>query len=118
MGNNKLLLTCLLACTVHVMYAQTESEPNNDLPHATEIELEQEVAGSIGKDGDRYDYYKTLLPAPGSLVVHLEGTHTGGSVGSVALYAYDKRGRQIGVRSLLDAAVSEGETIQDSLRIT
>src|SRR5690606_17608575 len=67
---------------------------------------------------DRYDYYKTLLPAPGSLVVHLEGTHTGGSVGSVALYAYDKRGRQIGVRSLLDAAVSEGETIQDSLRIT
>ncbi|MFB2119440.1 T9SS type A sorting domain-containing protein [Parapedobacter sp. 2B3] len=103
---------------MHVLYAQNESEPNNDLPRATPIEVAQEVMGGIGKDGDRYDYYKTLLPASGSVVVHLEGTHTGGSVGSVALYAYDKSGRQIGVNSLLDVAVSEGETIRDSLHIT
>lgn len=99
-----------------------DAEPNNAFAQANPLTAAQSKKGLIGytADGsiDRYDYYKTLLPASGTVKVYVEGLHTGGSAGNFDLYAYDKAGRNIQVkRNLGNKSHTYGQTFRDTMLI-
>src|SRR5690606_9397004 len=56
-----------------------DPEPNGSFREAVDIDHDVLAAGHLGygADGvtDRYDYYKPLLPANGTVKVYFEGTH-------------------------------------------
>ncbi len=97
-------------------------EPNNTWAQANPIASGQTKQGLIGYTQnasiDRYDYYKTLLPASGTVKVLVEGIHTGGGSSSFDFYAYDKGHRQIYVkRQLGNKNHTYGERFKDTLLI-
>lgn len=99
-----------------------DPEPNGELKQATPIAAKQVRNGLVGyvADGitDRYDYYKTLLPASGTVRVYVDGKHTGGPAGSFDLYAYDNSGRNIQYKRTLGKKNHElGETFKDTMLI-
>ncbi|MBW7890380.1 MAG: hypothetical protein H3C48_05025, partial [Chitinophagaceae bacterium] len=79
-----------------------DKEPNDDLPQALPLLYQEVVRGHLGyvADGvtDRSDYYRTILPADGTVTVYVKGTHTGGGAGAFDLYVYDKQKRQLTVK--------------------
>ncbi len=99
-----------------------DPEPNGHFSNATPMEHDKSYAGHLGYEADnvtdRYDYYKTLLPADGTIKVYAEGVHTGGYAGSFSLYVYDKAGRQIGYKANAGSTSTiEGQTVRDSLSV-
>ncbi|MGN6438634.1 MAG: DUF7619 domain-containing protein [Agriterribacter sp.] len=97
-------------------------EPNNDLPQAQPLDYQEVEEGHIGyvADGntDRNDYYLAKLPADGTVTVYIEGTHTGGSNGSISLYVYDKSNRQVGVNYTLGGKnIGYGESFKDTVQV-
>jgi hypothetical protein len=99
-----------------------DPEPNGLFSNATPMVHDRQYLGHLGYEADnvtdRYDYYKTLLPADGTIKVYAEGMHTGGNAGSFSLYVYDKSGRQIGYKSYVgSASATEGQTVRDSLSV-
>ncbi|HRP56230.1 T9SS type A sorting domain-containing protein [Agriterribacter sp.] len=100
-----------------------DPEPNNSYTTASPLNMNEVMEGQLGQvaDGetDRYDYYKTLLPADGTVKVYLEGTHTGGSNGSFSFYAYDKSRRQIAYQGTIgNGSAKQGDTVYDTIYIT
>lgn len=70
-------------------------EPNNSFEQTLAIDAGEERKGNIGyvKNGvpDADDYYKTKLPADGTLKIYLQGKNKSGSNGYMYLYGYDSR---------------------------
>ncbi|MBX3253160.1 MAG: T9SS type A sorting domain-containing protein [Chitinophagaceae bacterium] len=100
-----------------------DPEPNNSYATASPLNMDEVMEGQLGQvaDGvtDNYDYYKTLLPADGTVKVYLEGTHTGGSTGSFSFYAYDKSRRQIAYKGVIgNSTATLGNTVHDTIYIT
>src|SRR5690606_17221941 len=100
---------------------EADPEPNGTFSQAGGINAGESLAGLIGytADGvtDRYDYYKTLLPASGTINVYLTGTHTGGSTGTFTFYAYDKSGWQLTTQQVAGGSVNEGDHGVDTVQI-
>ncbi len=100
-----------------------DPEPNGSYGEAVDIEYNVMVAGHLGYEADgvtdRYDYYKTLLPADGTVKVYVEGIHTGGNAGSFSFYAYDKSRRQIAFKGTIgNSSAVHGNTVYDTVYIT
>lgn len=100
-----------------------DPEPNNTLAQAVPLKEGETAAGHLGYEADnvtdRYDHYKTVMPADGTITVYLEGTHTGRNAGSFTFYAFDKSGRQIGyLASVGSTTAKKGDTVRDTVRIT
>lgn len=100
-----------------------DPEPNNLRADAIPISYNTTVQGHLGYEADnvtdRYDYYKAVMPADGTITVYLEGVHTGGYAGSFSFYAHDKSGRQIGyLANAGSTTTQQGETVRDTVRIT
>ncbi len=99
-----------------------DTEPNNDFPQALPLPYQEVVAGHIGYIAnnvtDRYDYYRAVLPADGTVTIYAEGVHTGGGNGSIDLYIYDRSRRQIGVKGTLGGKnIGLGERFSDTVRV-
>lgn len=86
---------------------------------ATAISLNPNTRGSgTVSPTERYHYFKTLLPADGTINVFVDGTHKGGGAGSFDAYVYDKGLRQIGVkRQLGNRNISSGQQLSDTLQV-
>lgn len=100
-----------------------DPEPNDDFDNAVSVIQEETRYGRIGNISnnvtDRSDYYKTLLPAAGTVTVYIEGIHTGGSAGALDFYSYDKSRRQVAVKYTLGGKnITLGERFRDTIEIT
>jgi hypothetical protein len=99
-----------------------DTEPNNDFLQALPLPYQEVVAGHIGYIAnnitDRYDYYRAVLPADGTVTIYAEGVHTGGGNGSIDLYIYDRSRRQIGVKGTLGGKnIGLGERFSDTVQV-
>lgn len=99
-----------------------DPEPNDAFQQAKPLNHQQKIEGQIGyiTNGvtDRQDYFKTMLPASGTVTIYVEGVHTGGGAGSIGLYAYDKTRRQIQSKAVLGGVDrSLGQNFKDTVRI-
>ena len=75
--------------------SQFDEEPNNTFDEAFIVKQGIPKNGQIGYQlggiRDNSDYYKTFLPADGTLKIYVQGTNNSGSSGYLYLYGYDKR---------------------------
>ena len=103
-------LAVLLLAALHIM-AQT------DFNTAQAIANGEAKTGAVNA-GSRNAYFKTLLPADGTVTIYIEGEHKGGGAGSIDFYAYDKSRRQIQVKYTLGGKnITLGEKFKDTVRI-
>ncbi|MBW7890952.1 MAG: T9SS type A sorting domain-containing protein [Chitinophagaceae bacterium] len=96
-----------------------DPEPNNTFGEAVEFNTTDTLNGLLGyalsNSFDQYDYFKTGLPEMSGVKLFIEATHTGGSDGSFAFYAYDKNRRQIAVKYSVGRNIREGQTLKDTI---
>lgn len=102
--------------------SEHEREPNNSTQEAIRFNETDLLKGHIGytTNGfyDSRDYYKTLLPADGTLKLIVSGTNTGGSNGYLRFYVYDISGRELLNRIIANRLdVKPGEMINDTINI-
>ena len=70
-------------------------EPNNNFEQATAISPQEEKQGHIGYlyngTSDGLDYYRTVLPADGTVKIYIKATNTDNASGYLYMYGYDRR---------------------------
>ncbi|WP_290797839.1 T9SS type A sorting domain-containing protein [Flavihumibacter sp. UBA7668] len=105
-----LQLLTLLFCA-QLVFAQA------DFSSALPLKADEQVSGTVSA-ANRNVYYKTLLPADGTITIYINGTHAGGSAGNFDLYVYDKSRRQIAVkRTLGNRSFTAGQEFSDTISV-
>jgi len=105
-----------------IQRSERDAEPNNDFGQATFISETNLLKAHIGytTNGfyDSRDYYKTALPADGTLTLIVSGTNTGNANGYLRFYVYDKSGRELVNRIIANKTdINPGQTITDTINI-
>lgn len=79
--------------------SEDDAEPNNTFGQASFIFTNELKKGHIGYTTnsvyDANDYYKTVLPADGTMKVAVTGTNTGGNNGYFYIQVFNKKGDQL-----------------------
>ncbi len=111
------LLLLAVASPSRVLAQAVETEPNDVAAEANALTAGAERRGTIGADGDRFDWYRAVLPAGGSFELTLEGTAMSGSGFDdlIATVYWSNANNTFG--SLGTYNVPRGETRRDSFRI-
>ncbi|MCW3113043.1 MAG: carboxypeptidase regulatory-like protein [Segetibacter sp.] len=76
--------------------SDNDLEPNNTFSEATTLNIADTAKGHIGyvsggSVSDQVDYYKTLIPADGTVRIYMEATNTGNGQGLLNVSGYDQR---------------------------
>ena len=102
--------------------SQLDDEPNNTfdegVPVRQGITKNGQVGYQLGGVRDNFDYYKTLLPADGSMKIYVQGTNNSGGSGYLYLYGFDKRkgnGQVLAKYIANTSNVPVGTTIYDTI---
>lgn len=111
----------------HLQYQITtqspvDAEPNNSMQEAIPFDEKNILQGHIGytTNGvyDANDFYKSGMADDGTIKIYAVGTNTGVSNGYLRLYVFDKSGRELLNRILLNKTdVTPGQTINDTILI-
>ncbi len=97
-------------------------EPNNSFDQSIPIGIMEEKKGHIsyvmagGNDAD--DFYRTVLPADGTLKIIVQGRNRSGTNGYLYMYAYDRRkgGGQILAKYIANSSnIKADSTIYDTI---
>ncbi|MBS1563513.1 MAG: PKD domain-containing protein, partial [Bacteroidetes bacterium] len=111
----------------HLRYELTtqspvDVEPNNSTAEATTFQEKDILQGHVGYTTNGFydgsDYYKSKLPADGTIRLFLSGTNTGGGAGYLRVNAYDKSGRELLNRIIANNLnVAPDQTVKDTINI-
>ena len=105
-----------------IQKSEHDAEPNNTTEQATFFNEKDLLKGHVGYtiDGfyDSRDYYKTLLPADGTLKLMVSGINTGSTNGYLRFYVFDKAGRELINRIIANKTdVNPGQLVTDTINI-
>jgi hypothetical protein len=104
--------------------SQLDEEPNNTFDQAIPVRQGITKNGQIGYQlggiRDNHDYYKTLLPADGTMKIYVQGTNNSGSNGYLYMYGFDKRqgnGQVLARYISNNSNIAAGITIYDTITL-
>ncbi len=96
-----------------------DAEPNDSFSDATPIAHKETKYGHTNYlsngTADPYDYYRTLLPSRGTLIVYVNGINRGSGTGYLYLYGYDYRKSSASISGFVDISnVAAGAAVSDT----
>jgi hypothetical protein len=117
-----------VAFSYDLSYQMTLNSPLDDEPNNTfeqSVSMNQgivkngQVGHQLGGNTDEYDYFKTVLPADGTLKIYVKGTNNSAGAGYLYMYGYDRRkaNGQIFGNYIASSNTSAGKTIYDTITV-
>ncbi|TXI82038.1 MAG: T9SS type A sorting domain-containing protein [Flavobacteriales bacterium] len=98
-ARNNLLATVLALAVPLCTWAQTESEPNDDIANANTITLGTAMSGDMGpvpcSSGANVDYFMLNLTADGQLNINTAADNSSGSNSNIRVDLYNSDGAQL-----------------------